>query len=123
MSYYGRSHFNVSTLAFRQLVVAPGAQIMLYATWGWSIHPDRRLIVEAAVRHLLEPQKLTRIFEDPLCGDFFVLCRTAHEADMLYRNNVNVDGDVVIFTAVHYLWVWGSNEPIQYLSNCTSLPH
>lgn len=96
---------------------------MLYATWGQSIHPDRWLIVEAAVRHLLGPQNLTRIVEDPLCGEIFVLSRTAHELDVLYRNNVNVDGDAIIFAAVHYLWVWRSNEPIQYLSNYTSLPH
>jgi len=34
-----------------------------------------------------------------------VLCRTAHEADMLYRYNVDIDGDVVIFAIVHCLWV------------------
>jgi hypothetical protein len=61
------------------------------------------LIVEAAVRHLLGPQNLIRIVEDPLCEDIFVLCRTAHAADMLYKNHVNVDRDAVIFTVVHYL--------------------
>jgi hypothetical protein len=35
--------------------VAPGPQMFLFATWEWSIHPDRLLIVEAAVRHLLGP--------------------------------------------------------------------
>ena len=63
------------------------------------------MIVEAAIRHLLGPQNLTRNVQDPICGEIFVLCRTAHEADMLYRYNVDMDGDVVIFAIVHYLWV------------------
>jgi hypothetical protein len=37
--------------------------MMLFATWGRSIHPDRLLIVEAAVRHLIEPQNLTESFK------------------------------------------------------------
>ena len=63
------------------------------------------MIVEIVVRHLLRTQNLTRIIEDYVCGDIIVLCRTAHEADMLYRYNVDMDGDVVIFAIVHYLWV------------------
>jgi hypothetical protein len=55
MSYFGRSHFNASNLTFWWLGVAPGPQMILFATWGWSIHPDRLWIVEAAVRHLLGP--------------------------------------------------------------------
>ena len=35
--------------------------MMLFATWGWSIHLDRLLIVEDAVHHLLETQNLIRI--------------------------------------------------------------
>jgi hypothetical protein len=90
MSYFGRSHFYASSLAFWQLGVALGAQQSLFATWGWSIHQDRWLIVEAAIRHLLTPQNLTRIIEDPVCGEIFVLCRTAHEVSMLHRFNVDV---------------------------------
>ena len=71
MSYFGRSHFNESNLAFWRLGVAPEPQMMLFATWGWSIHPDRLLIVEAVVRHLLGPQNLTRIVQDPACGEIF----------------------------------------------------
>ena len=56
--------------------------MMLFATWGWSIHPDQLLIVEAAIRHLLEPQNLTRIVQDPVCGEIFVLCRTRQEVDV-----------------------------------------
>ena len=103
MSYFGRSHFNASNLAFWRLGVAPGPQMMLFATWGWSIHPDRLLIAEVAIRHLLGPHNLTRIVQDPICGEIFVLCRTGQEVDILYRYNVSVDGDVVIFATVHYL--------------------
>ena len=70
MTYFGRSHFNASNLAFWQLGVALGPQMMLFSTWGRSIHPNRLLIVEAAVRHLLRPQNLTRIIQDPICGEF-----------------------------------------------------
>jgi hypothetical protein len=61
------------------------------------------LIVEATVHHLLGPQNLTRIVQDPVCGEIFVLCRIGQEVDILYRYNVSVDGDVVIFATVHYL--------------------
>jgi hypothetical protein len=70
---------------------------------GESVHPDRLLIVEAAVRDLLGPQNLTIIVQDPICGEIFVLCRTRQEVGILYRYNVNVDGDAVIFAMVHYL--------------------
>ena len=103
MSYFGRSHYNASNLAFWWLGVAPGPQMMLFATWGRSIHLDRLLIVEAAVRHLLGPQNLTRIVQDPICGEIFVLCRTGQEVDILYRYNVSMDGDPIIFAMVHYL--------------------
>jgi hypothetical protein len=55
MSYFGRSLFNASNLVFWWLGVALGPQMMFFATWGQSIHPDRLLIVEAAVHHLLGP--------------------------------------------------------------------
>jgi hypothetical protein len=103
MSYFERSHFNTSNLAFWWLRVAPRPQMMLFATWRWSIHLDRLLIVEAAIRHLLRPQNLTRIVENPVCGEIFVLCRTRQEVDILYRYNVSMDGDAVIFTTIHYL--------------------
>jgi hypothetical protein len=117
MSYFGRSHFNASNLMFWRLGVAPGPQMLLFATWGWSIHPDRLLIVEAVVRHLLGPQNLTRIVQEPVCGEFFVLCRTEQEVDILYRYNVSMDGDAVIFATVHYLWLSRPHQPIEYLSN------
>ena len=75
--------------------------MMLFATWGQSIHPDRWLIVEAVVRHLLGPQNLIRIVEELVCGEIYVLYRTAHEA-VLYRYNVDIDEDVVMFAMVHY---------------------
>jgi len=74
---------------------------MMFATWGQSIHPDRWLIVEAVVRHLLGPQNLIRIVEELVCGEIYVLYRTAHEA-VLYRYNVDVDEDVVMFAMIHY---------------------
>jgi len=74
---------------------------MMFATWGQSIHPDRWLIVEAVVRHLLGPQNLIRIVEELVCGEIYVLYKTAHEA-VLYRYNVDVDEDVVMFAMVHY---------------------
>jgi len=77
--------------------------MMLFATGGWSIHLDRLLIVEAAVCHLLGQQNLTRTVQDPVYGEIFMLCRTALEVDILYRYNVSMDGDVVIFAMVHYL--------------------
>ena len=77
--------------------------MMLFPTWGWSIHPNRLLIVEAAVHHLLGPQNLTRMVQDPVCGEIFVLWRTGQEVDILYRYNVSMDGDAVIFAMVHYL--------------------
>ena len=123
MSYFGRSHFNASNLAFWWLGVALGPQMMLFSTWGWSIHPDRLLIVEAVVRHLLGPQNLTRIIQDPVCGEILMLCRTRHEVNILYRYNVSVDGDVVIFAMVHYLWLSGPHQPIEYLNNCLPLRH
>jgi hypothetical protein len=76
MYYFRRSHFNASNLAFWRLGVAPGPHMMLFATWGRSIHLDQLLIVEAAVRHLLGPQNLTRIVQNPVCGEIFVLYRT-----------------------------------------------
>jgi hypothetical protein len=96
--------------------------MMLFATWGRGIHPERWLIVEAAFHHLLRPQNLTRIVKDPIYGEIYVLYKTSHEVDMFYRYNVDVDGDVVIFATVHYLWVWGPYQPIQYLINCKRLP-
>jgi hypothetical protein len=74
--------------------------MMLFATWGWSIHLDRLLIVEAAIHHLLRPQNLIRNVQDPVCGEIFVLCRTGQEVDILYRYNMSVDGDAVIFAMV-----------------------
>jgi hypothetical protein len=95
--------------------------MMLFATWGWSIHPNHLLIVEAAIRHLLGPQNLTRIVQDPVYGEIFVLCRTGQEVDILYRYNVSIDGNVVIFTMVHYVWLSGPHQPIEYLSNCLTI--
>jgi hypothetical protein len=92
--------------------------MMLFATWGRSIHLDRLLIVEAIVHHLLKPQNLTRIVQNPVCGEIFVLYRTRQEVDILYRYNVIVDGDAITFTTVHYLWLSGPHQPIEYLSNC-----
>jgi hypothetical protein len=121
MSYFERSHVNVSNLLFWRLGVAPGPLMMLFATWGWSIHSDRLLIVEATVRHILRPQNLTRIVQDPVCGEIFVVCRTGQELYIFYRYNVSVDGDDVIFTTVHYLWLLGPHQPIEYLSNCLTI--
>jgi hypothetical protein len=115
ISYFKRRHFNASNLVFWQLGVAPGPQMMLFATWGWNIHPDRLLIVEATIRHLLGPQNLTRIVQDPIYGEIFVLYSTGREVDILYRYNVSVDEDDVIFTTVHYLWFSGPHQPIEYL--------
>ena len=123
MSYFGKSHFNASNLVFWQLGVAPGPQMMLFATWGWSIHPDRLLIVEATVRYLLGPQKLTRIIQDPICGEIFVLCGTGQEVDILYRYNVSMDEDAINFAMVHYLWLSRPHQPIEYLSNCLPIRH
>ena len=47
-----------------------------------------------------------------------MLCRTGQEVDILYRYNVFVDGDAIIFAMVHYLWLLGPHQPIEYLSNC-----
>jgi hypothetical protein len=77
--------------------------MMLFSSWGWRIPLDQLLIVEATVRHLLRPQNLTRIVQDLVCGEIFVLCRTRQEVDIPYRYNVSVDGDAIIFTMVHYL--------------------
>ena len=123
MSYFGRSHYNASNLVFWWLGVAAGPQLMLFATWGWSIHLDRLLIVEATVHHLLGPQNLTRIVQDPVYGEIFVLCRTRQEVDILYRYNVSMDRDAVIFVMVHYLWLLGPHQPIEYLSNCLPIRH
>jgi hypothetical protein len=81
---FRRSHFNANNLAFWWLGVALEPQMMLFATWGWSIHPDQLLIIEVVVHHLLGPQNLTRIVQDPVCGEIFVLCRTGYEVDILY---------------------------------------
>ena len=123
MSYFGRSHFNANDLAFWRLGVAPGPQMMLFATWGWSIHPNRLLIVEAAIRHLLGQQNLTRIVQEPICGEIFVLCKTEQEVGILYRYNVSVDVDVVIFAMVHYLCLSRPHQPIEYLSNGLPIRH
>ena len=76
---------------------------MLFATWGRHIHQERGLIVQAIAHHLLEPQSFTRIIEDPICGEIFWLCRTTQDASMLYRYNVDVDGDAIIFNMIHHL--------------------
>ena len=75
------------------------------------------MIVEAAVRHLLGPQNLTIIVQDLVCGEIFVLYRTRQEVDILYRYNVSMDGDAVIFITVHCLWLLKPPQPIEYLSN------
>jgi hypothetical protein len=36
-----------------------------------------------------------------------MLCRTRQEVDIIYKYNVSVDRDVVIFAMVHYLWLLG----------------
>ena len=118
MSYFERRHFNASNLVFWWPGVAPGPQMMLFATWGWSIHPDRLLIVETIVRHLFGPQNLTRIVQDPIRGEIFVLYRTGQEVDILYRYNASMDRDAIIFAMVHSLWLSGPHQPIEYLSNC-----
>jgi hypothetical protein len=58
---------------------------------------------------------MTRIVQDPVCREIFVLCRIGQEVDILYRYNVSVDGDAIIFTTVHYLWLLGPYQPIKYL--------
>ena len=97
--------------------------MMLFATWGRSIHLDRLLIVEAAICHLLEPQNLIRIIQDPVCGEIFVLSWTGQEVDILYRYNVSVDRDAIIFAMIHYLWLLGPHQPIEYLRNCLPIRH
>jgi hypothetical protein len=64
---------------------------LLFATWGHHIHQEGGLIVQATTRHLLKPQSFTRIIEDPVCGEIFLLCRTTQDASMLSRYNVDVD--------------------------------
>ena len=88
------------------LLVARGGtrtldDVVCYLGMGHS--PGPTVIVEADVCHLLGPQNLTRIIQDPVCGEIFVLCRTGQEVDILYRYNVSMDGDAVIFATVHYL--------------------
>jgi hypothetical protein len=68
------------------------------------VNLDQLLIIEATICHLLGPQNL-RTVQDPVCGEIFVLCRTGQEVDILYRYNVSMDSDAVIFTMVHYLWL------------------
>ena len=70
---------------------------------GMEHSPGPMVIIEVVVRHLLRPQNLTRIVQDPICGEIFVLYRTRQEVDIIYRYNVSMDGDVVIFAMVHYL--------------------
>ena len=82
-------------------VAMKGLSVVVFATWGCSIHLDRWLTVEATIRHLLGLENLTGIVEDPVCGEIYVLYRTAHEA-VLYRYNVDVDEDVVMFAMIHY---------------------
>jgi hypothetical protein len=79
------------------------------------------LIVEATIHYLLGPRNLTRIIEDPVCGEIFVLCRTRQEVDIVYRYNVFVGGDAVIFVTVHYLWLSGPHQLVEYISNCLPL--
>jgi hypothetical protein len=52
-----------------------------------------------------------------------VFCRIKQEVDILYRYNVSVDKDAVIFTMVHYLWLLGPHQPIEYLSNYLPIRH
>jgi hypothetical protein len=67
--------------------------------------------------------KFDRIIQNPICGEIFVLCRTGQEVDILYRYNMSVDGDTGIFATVHYLWLLGPHQPIEYLSNCLPIRH
>jgi hypothetical protein len=94
MAFHGRSLFHVSNLAFRQVGVVPEAQQLLFASWGHNIHQERGLIVETIVRHLLGAQNLTKIIEDPVCGEIFVLCSSGQQVSILSRYNVDVDRDV-----------------------------
>jgi hypothetical protein len=34
-----------------------------------------------------------------------------------------MDEDVVIFATVHYLWLSGPDQPIEYISNCLLIRH
>ena len=40
-----------------------------------------------------------------------MLYRTGQEVDILYRYNVSVDRDAIIFAMVHYLWLSGTLAP------------
>ena len=54
-------------------VAMKGLSVVVFATWGCSIHLDRWLTVEATIRHLLGLENLTGIVEDPVCGEIYVL--------------------------------------------------
>ena len=122
-SYFGWSHFNVSNLVFWWLGVAPGPQMMLFATWGME-HSSRPTV--DCWSHCSSPSRTTKFDKNhsrPSFGEIFVLCRTRQEVDILYRYNVSMDGDAIIFATVHYLWLLGPHQPIEYLSNNVPIRH
>jgi hypothetical protein len=43
--------------------------------------------------------------------------------DILHKYNLSMDRDAVIFATVHYLWLLGLHQPIEYLSNCLPIRH
>jgi hypothetical protein len=101
MSYYARSVFRTTNIAIWQLGVVLGSQHLLFVTWGHHVHQERGLIVAMDVCDLLGPLSFTRILEDNVCGEIFMLCSFRQQASTLSRYSVDVEGDYVIFSVPH----------------------
>jgi hypothetical protein len=116
MSYYARSVFHTTNIAIWQLGVVLGSQHLLFVTWGHRVHQERGLIVAMDVCDLLGPLSFTKILEDNVCREIFMLCSFRQQAFTLSRFSVDVEGDYVIFSVIHFLRQFGPHHAIEFLS-------
>jgi hypothetical protein len=87
-------------------------------TWGCHVHDRavRCLIVEAAIRAVIEQQCFTRVVEDHNSREIFMLCSTIADVHRLSDCSVDVSGYCIIFKTVHRLNLIESPYDLNYLN-------
>ena len=72
--------------------------------WGCHVHQQpRRIIVEAAIRYMLDKDCFVTVVEDYDSGEIFVHVRNFEQMKRLGSVTVFVGGDSIIFTHVDRL--------------------
>ena len=117
-TYHTMDVYSTTNDVFGQLGVEPREHNRLLVTWGRRVHDRaaRCLIVETAVRAVIGQQRITRVVEDHVSREIFVLCSTIADAYRLSNYSINVSGDYVIFKMVHHLNLIGSPYDLNYLN-------